>query len=112
MLELFLPFKFFACFYFSEEIKTIFKKINKNDSILFWDLPSRIAIAIAKIIKTKKRYGWIWNTLRNQKLQILLLKKYCKIYTFDIRDYVKYKIYYKNQVYCQKRIINTPPPPP
>lgn len=93
---------------FNKNIKIITKNIKQEDSVLIWGSLSPVLLThFSKLVKTRRKYIWLWNsmfTYNPKKEMVLKLKKNYQIYTFDSEDADEYGFSFKNQV-CYQQIL-------
>lgn len=90
-----IPFKHI---WYSKEFKI---NIASKDSIIVFD--SLLGLEIFSYIKRNapctKQHFWLWNTCTLSMKKISYVKKFAKVWSFDIGDVEKYDINYNHQFY-------------
>lgn len=99
-----IPFKYI---WYSKEFKI---NIASKDSVIVFDslLGTEVFSYIKRIAPTTKQHFWLWNTCTLSIKKINRIKKFAKVWSFDIEDTKKYDINYNHQFYGNYLSTTTP----
>lgn len=90
-----IPLKYI---WYSKEFKI---NIASKDSVIVFDslLGTEVFSYIKRIAPTTKQHFWLWNTCTLSMKKISYIKKYAKVWSFDMGDAKKYDTNYNHQFY-------------